>query len=351
VKKIIPIMFCFNNEYAIPAAVAFRSLLENASKDYFYKLYVSHTDISLENQKKLQEVAVYFQEHASLEFLLVKNCFEDLWKKTKTKGHYSKEAFYKLIAPSLFPQYEKIIISDVDVVFLGDVSPSYFSFDPAEDIYVAGVRGVGKILHILDDYKKDFSQEEIRKIVIGAGYMVYNLKKMRKDNLESSFLKCIESNYSRILQLEMDVINLCCYPKIKFLPLKNMMCNYVYELYNTDEDFNNDETFSALELREAMENPIQLHYPGYKKPWKEDCTKAEEWFNYVSKTAFNEQFRLKSPSPRDVIRTEGVEGALESNASVQTNGPSTRRGAQAAGKAAKILAEIRRWIQAPRSAN
>ena len=54
-------MFCFNNEYAIPAAVAFRSLLENASKDYFYKLYVSHTDISLENQKKLQEVAVYFQ--------------------------------------------------------------------------------------------------------------------------------------------------------------------------------------------------------------------------------------------------------------------------------------------------
>jgi lipopolysaccharide biosynthesis glycosyltransferase len=343
-------MFCFNNEYTIPAAVAFRSLLENASKDYFYKLHVLHTDITLENREKLQEIEVEFQRHASLEFLHMQNRFEDLWKKTKTKGHYSKEAFYKLIAPSLFPQYEKIIISDVDVVFLGDVSPSYFSFDPAEDIYVAGVGGVGKILHIRDDYKKNFSQEEIRKLVIGAGYMVYNLNKMRKDNLESSFLKCVESNHLRVLQLELDVINLCCYPKIKFLPLKNLMCNYVYDLYNTDEDFNNDETFSALELKEAMENPIQLHYAGYKKPWKEDCTKAEEWFKYVIKTPFSAQFRLKSSLHKHVIGSEGVEDALESNASVKTNSSPTQRDAQAAGKPANIVARIRRWIQAPRSA-
>jgi lipopolysaccharide biosynthesis glycosyltransferase len=338
-------MFCFNNEYAIPAAVAFRSLLENASKDYFYKLYVSHTDVSVENQQKLQEVAVYFQEHASLEFLLMQNCFEDLWRKTKTKGHFAKEAFYKLMAPSLFPQYEKIIISDVDVIFLGDVSPSYFSFDPSEDIYVAGVGGVGKILHILDDYKKDFSPEEISKIVINAAYMVYNLNKMRRDNLESSFLKCVESNYWRILQLEQDVINLCCYPKIKFLPLKSMICTYVYDLYHTDEDFDNDETFSRLELTEAMENPVVLHYSGLKKPWKEDCTKAEDWFKYAIKTPFTAQFRLKSSLHRHVIGSEDVEDALVSNASVQTNGSPTQRDAQTAVKPVNILAKIRRWIK------
>jgi lipopolysaccharide biosynthesis glycosyltransferase len=325
-------------------------LLENASKDYFYKLYVSHADVSVENQQKLQEIVLEFQEHASLEFLHMQNCFEDVWKKTKIKGHFSKEAFYKLVAPSLFPQYEKIIISDVDVVFLGDVSPSYFSFDPAEDIYVAGVRGVGKILYILDDYKNDFSPEEISKIVINAAYMVYNLKKMRKDNLESSFLRCVESNYLRILQLEQDVINLCCYPKIKFLPLKNMICIYTYDLYHTREDFNNDKTFSALELREAMENPIILHYSGHKKPWKEHCTKAEEWFRYVMKTPFSEQFRFKSPSSRHVIGSEVVEDSLETNASTQTNGSSTQRTAQVAGKTPNILAKIRRWIQAPRSA-
>jgi lipopolysaccharide biosynthesis glycosyltransferase len=117
-------------------------------------------------------------------------------------------------------------------------------------------------------------------------------------------------------------------------------------LYNTDEDFNNDETFSALELKEAMENPIQLHYAGYKKPWKEDCTKAEEWFSYVMKTPFSGQFRFKSPSSRHVIESQSAEDSLETNASTQTNGSSTQRGAQTAGKAENILAKIRQWIQA-----
>jgi lipopolysaccharide biosynthesis glycosyltransferase len=294
-------MFCFNNEYTIPAAVAFRSLLENASKEYLYKLYVLHTDISLDNQKKLQAVEVDFKEHASLEFFHMQNRFEDLWKKMRTKGHYSKEVFYKLLAPSLFPQYEKIIISDVDVVFLGDVSASYFSFGSAEDIYVAGVRGVGKILHIWDLYKKDFSQEEISKLVIGGGYLVYNLNKMRRDNLESSFLKCWDSNHLRMLQAEQDVINLCCYPKIKFLPLKNMVCNYVYDLYKTDDDFNNDKIFSRLELKDAMESPIQLHYPGAQKPWNAaNCTKAEEWLKYAAKMRYCEEFcGFMSPTHRN----------------------------------------------------
>ena len=343
-------MFCFNNEYTIPAAVAFRSLLENASKDYFYKLHVLHTDITSENQEKLQDIEVEFQRHASLEFLPMQNRFEDLWKKTRTKGHYSKEAFYKLIAPSLFPQYEKIIISDVDVVFLGDVSPSYFSFDPAEDIYVAGVGAVGKILYVLDDYKKDFSLEEISKLVINAGYMVFNLNKMRKDNLESSFLKCAESDQLRLLQLENDVINLCCYPKIKFLPLKYMVCNYVYDLYNTDEDFNNDKTFSRLELKEAMENPILLHYPDYKKPWRDmNCTKAEEWFKYVIKTPFSEEFRLRSPTHKDGIGSRHAENLSESNASTEMNVFSMPSDARAAGKGVNILAKILRWLHAPSS--
>jgi lipopolysaccharide biosynthesis glycosyltransferase len=300
VKKNIPIMFCFNNAYAIAAAVAFRSLLENACKEYFYKLYVLHTDVSLENQRKLREVVIEFKEHASLEFFNMQNRFEDLWDKTKIKGHYSKEGYYKFLAPSLFPQYETIIISDVDLVFLGDVSVSYFSLNAADDIYVAGVAAPGKILHIYDVYKNDFSQEEISKMVINSAYMVYNLDKMRKDNLETSLIKFVESNYWRVRQLDQDVINLGCHPKIKFLPLKNMMCNYVYELYKTDDDFDNDKIFSRLELQEAMRNPAILHYPGAGKPWKDTaCTKADEWLKYVAKTPFGEDFFGQITAARD----------------------------------------------------
>ena len=34
-------MHCFDNNYVIPAGVAFYSLLENANPNYFYKIYCS----------------------------------------------------------------------------------------------------------------------------------------------------------------------------------------------------------------------------------------------------------------------------------------------------------------------
>ena len=50
-QKIIPIMFCFDKNYVIPASVAFYSLLEHADKTYYYKFYVLNSDISKEQQR------------------------------------------------------------------------------------------------------------------------------------------------------------------------------------------------------------------------------------------------------------------------------------------------------------
>ena len=54
-ENIIPIMHSFDNNYVIPASVAFLSMLENADKNYFYKLYVLHSDITEKNQKELKK--------------------------------------------------------------------------------------------------------------------------------------------------------------------------------------------------------------------------------------------------------------------------------------------------------
>lgn len=56
------------------------------------------------------------------------NKFDDEFDVMKTKAHYSKEVLYKLLAPTIFPQYEQIIITDVDVVFCGDIAEIYISF-------------------------------------------------------------------------------------------------------------------------------------------------------------------------------------------------------------------------------
>jgi len=293
-KKIIPIMHCFDNNYVIPASVAFYSMLENSDPEYQYNLYVLHSDITDLNQNKLKETISYFK-NASLEFINMQNKFQDLFEKTKSKGHYSKEMFYKFLAPSIFPQYDKIMIADVDVVYLGDISENFIKFDLNEDYYLAAHKGFylknGPLENFYKCYEEKFSQEEISKLQMAAGYYIFNLKKMREEHIEQKMIECAVNNLWRIIQPEQDVINLICYPKVKLLPLNSIVCTYVYELYKTKEDLNNDYYNSADEIKFAMENPIQLHYATNIKPWKYlSSLKADIWFKYLAKTNFLSEY-------------------------------------------------------------
>src|SRR5574344_2199209 len=119
-KTIIPIMTCFDKNYVIEGAVAFYSMLEHADKNNFYKIYVLHSDIAKEDQEKLIENIKEFSSFSSLEFINMENRFNDIWEKIYAGGHFSKEVMYKLLVASIFPEYEKLIVTDVDVVFLGD---------------------------------------------------------------------------------------------------------------------------------------------------------------------------------------------------------------------------------------
>jgi lipopolysaccharide biosynthesis glycosyltransferase len=62
----IPIMHCFDNNFVIPAAVSFYSMLDNANPRYDYKLYVLHSDITVRNQDKLKELVSGFPPTHSL---------------------------------------------------------------------------------------------------------------------------------------------------------------------------------------------------------------------------------------------------------------------------------------------
>ena len=296
-KKEIPLMFCFDNNYVIPAAVAFYSLLEHANKEYYYKLYVLHTDISLKNQEKLKENIKKFSEFSELIFENIENKFEDLWATIGTKGHFSKEVMYKVLVASIFPIYDKIIVSDVDVVFLNDISESYFDLDVSEDYYLAGTKLIGKMKWYMDQYLQWFSEEEVEKLSgFCGGYIVFNLKKLREDHMEDKFIKCFETEGHRINQMEQDVLNLCCYPKTKRLPLKYVACSYMWDEYKTEKDKETDIYYTKEEIEDAMTNTVQLHYATSTKPWKNvNSTKSEVWFEYLVKTNFLKEYLEKLP--------------------------------------------------------
>lgn len=290
-KTVIPVIHMFNDEYVIPAAVAFLSMLSYASKDYRYKLYVMHTDITKSHQKLLAEIVSRF-DNADLEYIDMHNRMDNIYINPAYKGRYTKEIFYKLLLPSIFPQYDKVILTDVDVVYQGDISKSWQLVEQNDDFYLAGVKGIRPkkdswLNNYQAEYDKEFSADEKKALTVGAGYLIYNLKNMRKDNLETVFLDYLKQNAHKLIQPEQDVLNISCPNNKKvYLPLENTVCTYVYELYK-DVSLCDDFNYSTQEIANALTFPIQIHYAGGIKPWNAPIsTKSDIWFQWLAQTPF-----------------------------------------------------------------
>lgn len=277
----IPIVMMFDDNYAIPAGAAIYSLLDNANKNYNYELFILHNNITSKHIKKLDKVLKNFS-NAKLEFIQMNDYLKDY-----DTHQYTQEILYKFCVPEIFKQYKTMIVTDVDVIFTGDISQEYINFTVDTENYFAGVK------YAQYNFYKPFSTDITDKnvhFIVGAGYMIYNLEKMRLDKIAD---KCLEyyKKYNKYCTCpEQDVLNQVCYPKIKLLHPKYMTLTSWYKY----TDFVHSYSYCATEqeVKEALENPIQLHYVNspyneYFKPWIDpSAPKAEIWWEYIRKTPF-----------------------------------------------------------------
>ena len=160
------------------------------------------------------------------------------------------------------------------MAFTDDIAPSYF-LCPGESFYYAGV---GQVLESdrMRLYGNDFTPEEQRILrkEIAAGYMLFNLKRMREDGIQHRLTEFYKANYPRLRLPEQDCLILCCYPHVRQMPLRFVVANTYYRIPPAEAAFC---TFSdvfppdrkACEDRyaDALARPVQLHFVGADKPW------------------------------------------------------------------------------------
>lgn len=290
----ISVMHCFDNNYVIPACVSMYSMLLNANTNNFYKLYVLHSDITFQNQQILFDIVNKF-ENAELIFVDMNNRFEEIWADREINGHYSKEVLYKLLAPSIFPNEEKLIITDVDVVFLGDISESINYI--TDDKLIAGTKHIMPKNSFLEDFYQNYvdsfdDESVLENFKVCGGFLVFNLKKMREQNSEAKFVKFLIQNSEKLFQAEQDVINFCTNElEIAHLPLEYVICSYTYDLFDNEERLLEDHHYTSSEIKHAMKNPIQYHYATSIKPWNvPECTGAEIWYDYLERSGAGKHF-------------------------------------------------------------
>lgn len=218
--------------------------------------------------------------------------------------------YWTLLVPDLFPDIDIAIITDVDVLWKGDIARLWHVATDADDgsWQLAGIRGVRPVAHtwladLMAKYRDEFDDVEYGHIEegVGAGLLVANLSRMREAGTTAEFLDSLQQNLHRLRLPEQDVINLVAHSVTRTLPLEFLVCTHVYELYGGSGTVVDDKRYSSSEIQHALENPVQLHFAGKHrmKPWLNPRAPfAEEWIEALARTNFLQEWLGDETNPR-----------------------------------------------------
>lgn len=253
----IPIFFTTDDEYIPFLDVAIRSLIENASKAFEYRIIVLNTGLCEENVRIVKQNEI---KGFKIDFINISNEVEGIRSRLKDVYHFSIVTYYRLFIASLFPQYDKVIYLDCDLVLLGDISELY-NTELGENILGAA--------------PEEFVQntEEFRLYAeralgvdpdgyVNAGVLLMNLGEFRKNKIEEKFIKLITEYDFDLLDPDQAYLNYLCLGKIHVLP----------------NGWNKEQMPVACEGKKNI-----VHYALYKKPWQFDDVEDGECFWHYAK--------------------------------------------------------------------
>lgn len=251
-EKLVIVMTSDKN-YVAPTKVAIYSMVKS-TPDAFFDIHIMCNDrLDGDSRAEFNRLADELQR--------VKMFYEEIddsrIAEAKTLGGIPIASYYRLYI-SRFVKESKCLFIDGDVVINADLREVYKT--DLTGYYMAGVRDCGVQARMRDGWEwmpkidvPDLSE------YINAGFILFNLDKIREDYLEEKFVGAIKDGYR---YMDQDILNKFCYGKIKNLPLRY---NLFSEFYGRIDKMGETD-YTQEELTDAG-NWGLIHYPGVFKPW------------------------------------------------------------------------------------
>lgn len=283
-KEIIPIFFAVDDGYIPFLAVTLQSLVDNASEENYYVIKILYTNINEESKEKINK---YKRENVDIEFVDLNYYIEGIKDKLYTRDYFSMTTYFRLFISNLYPQYNKAIYIDCDMVLLTDIAELY-----KIDI---GTNLVGAVPDDIIQKNEEF-QEYVEKVVgmasyktyFNAGMLVMNLDELRKDKFQDKFLYLLSTVKYSVVQ-DQDYLNRICKGRVKLLPLG-------WNLMPTASDDMKEEDIKLI------------HYNYQYKPWHYDNTRYGEYFwKNAEKTEFYDYILSIKNNFTDEMKFQDIE--------------------------------------------
>ncbi len=265
----IPIFFTMDGHFTSFLDCAIRSIIDNASRDYNYEIHVLYEDIP---EDTINSMAASVKPPFSIEFTKMDGEFQGITDRPENRlrcDFFTASIFFRLFIADLFPQYDKGIYIDGDVIVAGDISELY-NIDLGDNIIAAcpdfSIRGLPEFVDAFENAVGVPIEE-----YINSGVLLMNLKMMREVHLSRHFLDLMNTYHFDTIAPDQDYINAMCYGKVLIL----------------------GEEWDAMPPvgwdGNIVTDPKIIHFNLFRKPWRYDDLPYEEYFwKYAEQSPFYE---------------------------------------------------------------
>ena len=231
-----PINVCLacDNNYAKYAGVVVASVLANSKDDESLNFYILDGGIS--ESKKTEILSLKSIKDCKIEFVQIEESMFEDYKKVATHKYISIATYYRLRLATLLPEVERIIYFDCDMVVNSSLN-NLFNVELGENV-IAGVRDINKrMLQQNPSY-------------INAGMVLFDLNKIREENIEQKFYDYTNENFETIKMGDQTIINEVLKGRIKIV-----------------EDEWNVQSSNFTNRSSYTKHPYIIHYVAKRKPW------------------------------------------------------------------------------------
>ncbi|MBW1785272.1 MAG: glycosyltransferase family 8 protein [Deltaproteobacteria bacterium] len=296
-KELTPVsvVMATDHAYAMPLAVAVRSILENLSSAAVLHLYVLADGIPEDMKRRMAQSWQPFP----LRLTWISPDTNRLRGKVSTRGYAGVMAcYFRLLAGEVLPrELQKVIYLDADVCVLGDL------------LTLWNKNMQGKILLAAPDpYADTFHTPRLARAAVretvrftgkgdyfNAGVLVIDLKRWREENIGKKALELLFNYRDELAFRDQDALNYVA--NNHWGPL-NPAWNFLemHFGYFGWEGHGCTET----ELREAFTSPQIVHFASPVKPWDPLCPLyfADRFMGYLRRTSWKDW----RPPPASPIR-------------------------------------------------
>ncbi|MBQ9774148.1 MAG: 1-acyl-sn-glycerol-3-phosphate acyltransferase [Clostridia bacterium] len=280
-NQIIPIFYACDDNFVKYTIVSLHSMIQHATKDRQYRIYVLHTNISNKMQEKLLDLQ---NENFEISFEDVTGYLESIADKLPIRHYYTKTTYFRLFIAEMFPQYDKVIYIDSDTIVRNDIAKLYDT--EIGDSYVGACHEQAMVqVDVYGTYCERVVGVS-RHNFFNAGMLLINCARFRSGQVLNKFIHYL-GEYNFIVTQDEDYLNLICKDHVHWL----------------DQRWNTEITDGMVYPYDPEREAHILHYIMANKPWhNEESVLGHVFWDYAKETSVYGDLRAELDGYTDEMR-------------------------------------------------